>query len=398
MPCLWLTSIHTDTRRLSTQRSAPAFYQFLGTHSLLIGLFPFFLPVYLWGNGFNLSELCVLIGLSGFSFCLMLGAWQNLSTQRPLAHLIAITFALEILLVLVVLLAGESKTWLVVLLGMTNGAYNAFFWTTQRTLFMQLLGTNNTGRHYGNFQIFVGIFLKSGILLGGLLLDAGGLPWLLMISALAGLGMSIWLWRKLPSTALHSDPAISLKASLLQPEHTGARSVFAIDGVMLFFESHFWTLSLFWLVKEDYSTLGMVVVILAVLFALIFYTLKNSIDQISGSAPYTLGVALYCASWLLRVFIDKELTYPWLLSLLLVITFCSSFFRLTFNKRFFNHARQNGEVRYLLFKSYVSQLSLGIFFLLLAGLLASVSVNAEQVLSASYLIAALLSVIYLRYR
>ncbi|MFT5506687.1 MAG: hypothetical protein ACI8XC_004415, partial [Gammaproteobacteria bacterium] len=29
------------------------FYQYLGLHSLLIGIFPFYIPVYLWKQGFS---------------------------------------------------------------------------------------------------------------------------------------------------------------------------------------------------------------------------------------------------------------------------------------------------------------------------------------------------------
>ena len=322
--------------------------------------------------------------------------WQRFSRTWPLSRLIGVTFILEIVLV-VNLVAVPEHHGLLLILGVANGVYNAFFWTTQRTLFIELLGSNDSGRQYGNFQIFVGVTLKAGILLGGLLLDVGGLPWLLGLStliALAGLG---WFWLKLPPASLQREASIDLRRSLRRTDAVGSKPIFSIDGVFLFLESHFWTLSLFHLVGEDYSRLGLIVVVLAILFAVIFYYLKNSIDRFTGHALYTVSVALYSVSWLLRAFVNENMPTVWLLSLLLIITFCSSFFRLMFNKQFFDNARQADGLHYLLAKSYISQFWLGWSFLLLAILLWWQPIPDLRVLMASYIGAALLAWVYLQF-
>jgi len=382
---------------LNTNHHPLTFYQFLGVHSLLIGLLPFFIPVYLWGNGYRLFDLCLLIGVSGLTFTACLSVWQRLAASLPLAGLISLTFVLECSLVLLLIVSGDAR-WLPVVLGVANGAYNAFFWTTQRTLFIRLLGDNDAGRQYGNFQIFVTVFLKVGILIGGMLLDAEGLPWLLMLSAVIGLCGSLWFWHQLDREPLCQEEKVDLGESLRYTDSAGSKPVFIIDGLFLFLESHFWTLSLFLMVKEDYSRLGFVVVVLALAFALIFYLLKNSIDRFAGQNIYTVSVGLYAMSWLLRVLVTEDLPSQWLLILLIVITFCSSFFRLAFNKRFFDLARRQGSVRYLLVKSYVSQLWLGAGYLVAAAALWQVAATDQQALTWSYAVAAALSVVYLRYR
>jgi len=142
------------------------FYTFLGAHSLLIGLLPFYLPVYLWGEGFELSHIALLIAATGVSFVLNLGPWQRAANKHSLKYMLWISFVLECLLVFALihwpLLAGYGAPILfgVLLLGTLSGAYNAWFWTTQRTLFLSMTQTTNTGRQYGNFQIFVTVFLK----------------------------------------------------------------------------------------------------------------------------------------------------------------------------------------------------------------------------------------------
>ena len=242
----------------------------------------------------------MLIGVSGISFALSLRCWQYASTRWSLKNLVALTFVLEILLVFVVGLftmipgsalfqaqpAGANTATVGLLfaaisIGLFNGIYNAFFWTTQRTLFIELLGKNDTGRQYGNFQIFVTLFLKAGILLGGFLLDNGGFVWLLAISAGISAASGVWLTGSRTSNRIlhQQSQRVGNRQSLVYTDKRGSRQAFAIDGIFLYLESHFWTLSLFLLVNEDYTRLGLAVILLAAGFAVMFYLIKNRIDK-----------------------------------------------------------------------------------------------------------------------
>lgn len=401
----------------SSLGQAKPFYQFLGAHSLLIGLLPFFLPVYLWQNGLDLSNLCLLIGMSGVSFVAVLRPWQYLWRNGQLKPLITSTFILELLLVGAVgfftttpgaALFPETSAQLsnpsfklalaAATIGLLNGLYNAFFWTTQRCLFVQQLGANDTGKQYGNFQIFVTLFLKFGILLGGLLLDKGGFVWLLALSAGVGFAASSYLSTRLEHGEAKRHDTTTLFTSLRFRDNCGSRPVFAIDGIFLYLESHFWTLSLFLVVREDFSRLGIAVVLLALSFAVVFLLIKNRIDQLPADRVFKAAVWLYAASWVLRATLGMETTGADVLSALVFITFCSSFFRLAFNKRFFDIAKNTDSHGYLLIKSYCSQTYIGVSFLLLALCLQSGLVQDLHALQYGYLPAALLALTYLRYR
>lgn len=401
---------------MNLQRSPLFFYQFLGAHSFLIGLLPFFLPVYLWKHGIGVAELCLLIGVSGLSFAAALRPWQHIWYQWKPQNLITLTFAFELLLVASVgwfstipgaalfgstvdsHLPARDTLVAVGVMGIANGVYNAFFWTTQRSLFLQQLGRNDTGKQYGNFQIFVTVFLKIGILLGGLLLDFGGFLWLLALSAGAGFAANTYLRKTAYSALADQSTRVSLVQSLRYQDNHGSKKVFAIDGLFLYLESHFWTLSLFFIVREDFSRLGLAVVILALIFAVLFYLIKNKIDQLAAERVYKAAVWLYAASWLLRFTLDDKSEGAGYLIALVLITFCSSFFRLAFNKRFFDVARKAGTVNYLLLKSYSSQAYLGLFYLMLGSFLAFVSFDPQHTLQLTYAAAALLSLVYLKYR
>jgi len=122
--------------------------------------------------------------MTGVGFTLCLGPWQSSAQSASLRVLLTQTFIIEIVLVALLLAipnqgftpAAGSITALIAvsLIGLASGAYNAWFWTTQRSLFLAMTENTNTGRQYGNFQIFVTVFLKVGILIGGLLLDFNG--------------------------------------------------------------------------------------------------------------------------------------------------------------------------------------------------------------------------------
>ncbi|MFT6305051.1 MAG: hypothetical protein ACJA0Z_000212 [Halioglobus sp.] len=388
----------------------------MGVHSLLIGLLPFFLPVYLWKHGVGIPGLCLLIGVSGLSFAAALQPWQHIWYRWKPQKLISLTFTFELLLVASVgwfstipgaalfdtvgnsQLHTEDVLLAVFVIGIANGIYNAFFWTTQRSLFIQQLGNNDSGKQYGNFQIFVTVFLKIGILLGGMLLDFGGFLWLLALSAGIGFAATTYLSKKAYSALTDQSSRITLKQSLRYKDNHGSRPVFAIDGLFLYLESHFWTLSLFLIVREDYSRLGIAVVILAVVFAVLFYLIKNRIDQLAVEKVFKAAVWLYAASWLLRFTLDDNSEGAGYLIALVLITFCSSFFRLAFNKRFFDVARKTGAVDYLLLKSYSSQTYLGLFYLILGAALTFAPFDHLQTLQYLYAGAAVLSLAYLKYK
>ena len=382
---------------MNNQRQSLLFYQFLGSHSLLIGLLPFYLPVFLWGLGFNLAHITLLIGVSGLSFCAALAAWQHVSNVVSLRKLLCLTFVLECVLVASAMFASTAPV-AILTLGIANGLYNAFFWTTQRTLFLQLLGQNDTGKRYGNFQIFVTVFLKVGILIGGWLLDAGGLLWLLGLSVIISVLCSWWFYRHAQRQSLHQTPHVGLLQALRYKDVHRSRVVFTVDGFFLFLESHYWTLSLFVLADQNFAHFGIIVVMLALLFGLMFYLIKNTIDTIAVSKVYATAVVLYALSWILRCFVSDEIGASLLLTLLIVITFCSSFFRLAFNKRFFDVARSNNGIGYLVIKSYQSQFFLGCGFIATAGLLTVTGSTSADSLTPLYAAASLASFMYLLYR
>ena len=85
----------------STPPSALIFYQFLGAHSLLIGLFPFYLPVWMWKMGFDLADICAFVAISGLSFVFSLRVWERLASRVPAATLFGLSFVFELVLVVI---------------------------------------------------------------------------------------------------------------------------------------------------------------------------------------------------------------------------------------------------------------------------------------------------------
>jgi hypothetical protein len=151
------------------------------------------------------------------------------------------------------------------------------------------------------------------------------------------------------------------------------------------------------MVGESFVKLGGLVILLALILGMIFYVIKNLIDTIDKQKVYSIGVVLYMCSWGLRGLFNAELSYVIQVVMLLIIAFCTSFFRLTFNKRFFDLAKRSGENRYLFVKSHYSQFFIAIAFVIIGCSVGSLG-DDVVILQTVYFVAAGASVLYLLYK
>ncbi len=371
-------------------------YSFLGSHSFLIGLFPFYIPVYLHKAGFSIAQICCFIAVTGIGFCSSLYLWDRISKRIALRDLIAFSFLSEFILLTVFFL--EKDMMFIIIAGFFNGIFNCSFWMIQRLLFLETITLQNSGEKFGNFQIFVLLVLKIGILAGGAMLEKSGFLSVYIFSAGIVILSVLFFMQKKPEIKLDANVVsarpLSLNFVAGYKDLFNSKSVFAVDGVFLYLESYFWVISLFLIVRQSYWKLGVLVIFLMVLFGGIFVMIKNSIDRLPTRKMYAAAVCLYSLSWILRGVLSEKLNTVSLLLLLSVITFGTSIFRLAFNKRFFDIATSTTAHEYVFIKSYFSQ-----FFLAVAGLLGFLmlrSGDTEQ-LSTVYLTAAIISFIYLFY-
>ncbi len=375
------------------------FYPYLGLHSLLIGIFPFFIPVYLWKAGFALGAVSIFIAIAGLGFCLGLWAWDRLRQRIDLTSMIALSLLLELLLLLnVYVLDMDMTVPMLASLGLCYGVYNCFFWTTQRALFFEIIEPANSGRKYGNFQLFVGAVLQVGILIGGLLLERGSFFYIVALSAAFALigFLALLACRPQYPQSLGQTPALGLRDIIGFKDGDASRTIFIIDGIYLFLESYFWIISLFLIARQSFTTLGLMVLSLAVIFGILFYLLKNTIDRFSRNRVYQLAVVLYAASWGLRALTDDSASLEVLFILLVLITFSTSMFRLVVNKRFYDIAKHTLQHRYLVLKSYYSQAAIGVLFLIFGAVVTRLKYDVE-ILDAMYWGAAVLALGYLIY-
>ena len=98
------------------------FYLFNGCHSFLLGLFPFFLPVYLFKTGTSLAEISWFIALTGIGFCFTLWFLDHIRSESCLVQVV-VSFALEVCLLLLLVLGAPLP-----LIALLNGGYSCVFW------------------------------------------------------------------------------------------------------------------------------------------------------------------------------------------------------------------------------------------------------------------------------
>ncbi len=375
------------------------FYLYTGLHAFLIGLFPFYLPVYFYSSGMGISRICLFIAATGAGYCITLYIFDRLRSRLAPTWLINFSFVSEFILLAIVLWQGSRIE--VIPTGLTNGVFACLFWTVQRLLFVSSVHSGNSGNHFGNAQLLVMISMKVAILLGGLLLDQNREAAVLLCSgALIVLAVAVFV-RYPITTAIKEEftsaGPLSLRRVIHFSDSLYSRPVFIVDGVLLYLESYFWLISVFLVFHQDFSKLGLVTVILALLFGGIYLVIKKTIDRYADQPLYELAVVLYLLSWLLRAYIDEIDNPAAMMTLLAVIVFCTSLFRLSFNKRFFDNAKLSTACHHIVVKSYISQFFLSIFFLL-AAVLIDQPFDKEQQLTPLYFTAALLTPVFFLYR
>jgi len=181
----------------------------------------------------------------------------------------------------------------------------------QRLLFIDTITPQNSGKKFGNFQIFVLLVLKAGILAGGVILEKSGFLSVYIFSAgIVGMA-ALFFWQRgieltLDTTVISASP-LNLRSVTGYKDQFNSRVIFAVDGIFLYLESYFWVISLFLIVRQSYWKLGLLVIFLMVLFGAIFVFIKNSIDRLSGNRMYTAAVFLYSLSWILRGMLSDRL-------------------------------------------------------------------------------------------
>ena len=353
----------TDVARL--------FYRFAGIHSLLIGLLPFFIPVLLWQQGYQLTEISAFIALTAIGFMIALRGWKALYDRKHWRAILLGSFVAELALVaslILMIFIIESSVSVFVLAALLNGIYSCFYWITQRTLFSAMTQAqtagqteNKTGKQFGNFQIVIVVFLKIGILMGGYFLAQQQTLWLLAISILLSIAAYFGLCRRVSYNESQLTPID--KAAIIDWRQ---KIVFTIDGVFLFCESYFWVLTLFFITNNNVMDLGLLVVGLTITLSIIFWGIKNTIDKLNQGYVFYSAIVLYALSWVIRGSVNSNTEHYILLASIIVIAFLTTFFRLSFNKQFFDDANAQQPLAFIIMKSYLSQRGLVVFFTLLS--------------------------------
>jgi MFS family permease len=374
------------------------FYLFTGFHSFLLGLMPLFIAVILWDKGITISEISAFIALTAVGFLFALYYWDRLRAAHDWKKLISLSFLFQS--ALVILLMWAKPSILLTIGALINGAAGCFYWSTQRLLFQAITEDSNTGNTFGNFQILVVIALKVGVLFGSYLLGMQYLISLLLLSFIVALLGFLLVYKNLIMDAqlLHMKqvPAFTLKQIIHFKDQHQSVLIFVIDGLFLFLESYFWLLTIYMLTQQNVMQLGLILIALTIFLAVIFFFIKKYIDSVNTQKIYNIAVIGYAFSWLVRGVLNTEMDSVMIYSGLLLAAFLSNFFRLAFNKRFYDIARKELPTRYMICKSYYSQFMLVVFFALIAIFTLSADTAVHQ-LQVVYLVCIPLAIFYFVY-
>lgn len=356
---------------------ASYFTLFSSLHSFAIGLLPFFLPALIWQQTQQLATLTEFVSWTGAGYALTLVIWHKLFSLRYWKLLICLSFVFELLLIYLALFQLDNLN--LALLGLLNGIFNCCYWMVQRVLFDKISNQSNSGRLFGNLQLYLGFSLKVGILIGGYFMQSQ--PWLILL--LASLAAFIFLISNLNNLPLQTLLYQPKEQQPIKPSENATvtttlswreKLIFIIDGPFLYLESYLWILSIFNLTNNSTERFSITIIALSLTLGVIFYFVKNMIDKQEQQRLYLFTIVLYALSWFVRGAVNSEWNGFAISLTLLAISFATALFRLYFNKRFYDRAKQQQSYSYILNKSAYSQASICIFF---AGLTLALQTNAN---------------------
>ena len=380
---------------------APVFYLFSASHSFLLGLLPIYIPVLLWNKGLTLEHISFFIVLSSIGFSLAFSFWVKMRASSQWLKIILLSFITELLLIAVVL--SSCGLVLLALGGFLNDVAFCFYLSTQRILLHFMTQDKNTGNTLRNLHIVTAIVLKIGLITGGYLLAKNQFLVVFGLSVLVSFVSYYLLFKNIYQkdylSDIHQPPAITIKKTLQFKDNFKSKLIFSLDGIFLFLESYFWVIFIFMLLKENILKLSLVIVLLSISLAFIFWFIKKKIDHVNHDKLYFYAVGGYILSWVLRGYLNSnsiDNTVLFYIKLLL-ITFLSNFFRLAYNKRFFYIARLDNPIRYIACRAYYGQFGAFLFFILI-GILASLGNDPINQLQIVFYLATPLSFTYFLYR
>ncbi len=357
-------------KELYSLKISSYFVLFSVSHSFIIGLLPFFLPVLIWQSSHSLGDLTEFISWAGAGYAFTLMIWHQLFIRGFWKVLVISSFLLGATLIYVTLF--HLSTTALFALGILNGVFNCSYWMLQRVLFNTVSNNSDSGRLFGNLQLFLGFSLKVGILIGGYFMTKN--PTLVFSFALI-ISLTFSL------TAYYDDHTRNIMHRSLDGHaemiSQGDRSninwrdklTFIIDGPFLYLESYLWVLSIYLLTGGSTEVFSLTIITLSLTLGVIFYFIKNIIDKQRQKSIYQVTIIIYLLSWLSRGLITPQMNGFTISFSLLAIAFSTAIFRLYFNKRFYDCAKQKISYQYILRKSFYSQISICIFFSIMAFIL-----------------------------
>lgn len=372
------------------------FFTFSAVHSILTGFFIFYIPLLLWSEFHSFSLICYFISIAGLSYAIILGIFEILLPKILLKTLIQVSFWIPVVFLLGFLLLFDSHT---LFLGILYGAYACFYYMLHRFLFFEVSKKKSAGKMFGNFQILVFVFLKISMFIAAFLLEKEQFIFILLLSIIVifyghlTFSKQRFSFEKLE--LLQKYQAVSVQ-DIKDFFHHPSFSMFLIDGVFLYLESFFWIITLYTIAGSSLSKVALLIIFLSLVFGAIHWKLKNTLDHIPYQKLFLFLVCLYSFSWILRGIILSITSHSLIAIVLIVITFSTLLFRLTLNKRFYDNARCQKAYSYMVIKSYITQISLSLFFLLL-GLVSVLFMGDMATFNIFYIGASLLALFYLRY-
>lgn len=303
-----------------------------------------FLPALIYKNFLYFGTREALLAVSFFYFLYAITNILFMPFLSKFYERFGIRFGLVLSLILTIIMAGVLKFRLYFFAGYLQGMVSIFWWASYYTLFLHLERKGELGGKLGKTEMAVGLSASFSPLLSGYLVSLGEIWFYAFLVFIILVGLLLVF--KIPEYKVKSKVDYKrifreirkFKADFLGFVGAGAEG-------MIF--SVYWPLFLYFFFKS-FIQLGIFSAIVSFFAALFTYFFGVWLDRKGkGDKAEKVGVYSFSSSWLGKVVFQTPLAFA---IFDLIHRILTPFFVLPLTKLGFEHAREEGIVRYVIFR------------------------------------------------
>lgn len=323
-----------------------------------------FVPVFLYKSGFSLID--IMLYTTGVSFIFILIMPLTVKTIKKIGFKYTLLLSTPIyVLHLICLNFINTSNIYFHLAWLSFGFYVAFFWPTFHSEMALNGSSKNRTSQMGTFQIITTLVGTFAPAIGGLILtNSSYLSLLITSSVFILIGFIPFLFSKDIKLKKFNFGYKNYIDFFRTNKYSLSKKAFAFEGLNYILVIFIWPIIIFNLLNKNFLNYGALVTTISFISVMIIISIKKSIDKTDKTKYFKHTTKFLSFNWFLKSFVI--FFGPFVLYFIEGISkLTNNIYNLLFTSIFYNNAKKNGYMNYIILREFYLHLTKILF----AGLL-----------------------------